>query len=83
MAGVFLVSVMVTFASISALKLSWVVAVGLFFLVPNGLMLAVVFGLVMGKPPKYVRDWAESRLLGKTRLNLEGMAEPPAWEEAP
>jgi hypothetical protein len=78
-AGVFMASVMVTFATISALKLSWLIAVPLFFVAPNAVLLATVFFLIMGKPPRYLRDWAESRILGRTEFALVslGRLEPP------
>jgi len=82
-AGVFMASVMITFATISALKLSWLIAVPLFFLLPNALLLATVFFLIVGKPPRYLRDWAESRLLGRCEFSLTalGRLETPDLEQ--
>jgi hypothetical protein len=74
-AGVFMASVMVTFATISALKLSWLLAVPVFFVLPNAVLLSAVFFLILGKPPRYLRDWAESRLLDRTEVDLTRLAE--------
>jgi len=79
-AGVFMVSVMMTFASISVLKLSWLFAVPVLFALPNVALLSVVFFLIMGKPPGYLRDWFESRILERTEANLTRFTEPPAFD---
>ena len=79
-AGVFMVSVMATFAAISVLKLSWMFAIPVLFVVPNGALLAVVFLLIMGKPPGYLRDWFESRILERTQADLTRLAEPPPFD---
>ena len=82
-AGVFMASVMITFATISALKLSWLLAVPVFFVLPNAALLSAVFFLILGKPPRYLRDWVESRLLGRTEVDLTRLAEmePPEIDE--
>lgn len=82
-AGVFMASVMVTFATISALRVSWLLAVPLFFVLPNVLLLAAVFFLIIGKPPRYLRDWAESRILDRTQVELTAVAEPESLEFGP
>lgn len=82
-AGVFMASVMITFATISALKISWLLAVPVFFVLPNALLLSAVFFLVMGKPPRYLRDWVESRILGRTEVNFPQMAEPEPPDDLP
>ncbi len=74
-----MVSVMVTFGTVSVLKFPWLIALPGFFLLPNGVLLAVLFFLVMGRPPRYLRDWFESRVLGRTEveaLNLPEIEQP-------
>lgn len=82
-AGVFMVSVMLTFGAISVFKLSWLFAVPVCFLLPNLLLLAVIFGLILGKPPRYFRDWCESRVLGRTEIDLTRLPETMAPEIDP
>ena len=79
-AGVFMVSVMFTFAAISVFNLSWLFAVPVCFLLPNLLLLAVVFGLILGKPPRYFLDWLDSRVLGRTGVDLAQLPEAGAPE---
>ena len=79
-AGVFMVSVMATFAAISVLKCSWMFAVPVLFVLPNVALLAVVFLLIMGKPPGYLRDWFESRILERREAALPQLVEPPPFD---
>ena len=79
-AGVFMVSIMVTFAAISVLKVAWFVALPVCFLIPNAALLSVIFFLIMGKPPGYLRDWLESRVFGWTGVDLTSLPEPPSFE---
>ncbi|MFI5337711.1 MAG: hypothetical protein ACHQ5A_13060 [Opitutales bacterium] len=79
-AGVFMVSVMLTFGTISVLHLSWMLVVPVFFLLPNFLLLGVVFFLIMGKPPRYLPDWADSRILGRTAVHLGDIREPEPFD---
>ena len=79
-AGVFMVSVMLTFATISVLHLPWMLVVPVFFLLPNFLLLCVVFFLIMGKPPRHLRDWADSRLTGRTEIHQGRLAEPEHFD---
>lgn len=79
-AGVFMFSVMGTFAAIAVLKLSWVFVVPVVFVLPNAGLLSVIFLLIMGKPPGYLRDWCESRILEQTQADLTRLAEPPPFE---
>ena len=79
-AGVFMVSMMATFAAISALKCSWMFAVPVLFVLPNVALLSVVFFLVMGKPPGYLRDWFESRILSRREASLPQLVEPPPFD---
>jgi hypothetical protein len=76
-AGVFMVSVMATFAAISVLKFSWLFAVPVLFVLPNVALLSVVVLLVMGKPPGYLRDWFESRILERKETGLNWAEELP------
>lgn len=82
-AGVFMISVMFTFAAISVLKMAWTMAVVGFFLAPNLLLLAAIFGLVVGKPPRYLLDWLDSRVLGRTEVELARVSVPDAPEVEP
>ena len=79
-AGVFMVSVMSTFAAISVFRISWLFAVPVCFLLPNLLLLAVVFGLILGKPRRYFLDWLDSRVLGRTEADLTRLPETTAPE---
>jgi hypothetical protein len=79
-AGVFMVSVMFTFGAISVLKVSWVFAVPVCFLLPNLLLLTVIFALVLGKPPRHLRDWLDSRVLERNGVDLRRVPEPVAPE---
>ena len=79
-AGVFMVSVMATFAAISVLKCSWMFAVPVLFVLPNVALLSVVFLLIMGKPPGYLRDWFESRILGRKEAALPQLADLPPFD---
>jgi hypothetical protein len=79
-AGVFMVSVMATFAAISVLKCSWMFAVPVLFVLPNVALLAVVFLLIMGKPPGYLRDWFESRILERREASLPQLVELPHFD---
>lgn len=79
-AGVFMVSVMLTFAAISVLKVAWTVAVPSCFLAPNLVLLAGIFGLVVGKPPRHLLDWLDSRVLGRTEVELSRVSESEAPE---
>jgi len=74
-AGVFLGSVMFTFAAIAKGKMPWALAVPGLFLLPNVLLLSIVFFLILGKPPRYLRDWAESRILARTEVDRAGVVE--------
>ncbi len=76
-AGVFLITVMVTFATITVLSVPWIIVLPLFFLLPNFLLLGVVFFLIMGKPPRYLADWADSRLLRRTEVPWPGGGSEP------
>ena len=78
--GVFMVSVMATFAAISVLKCSWMFAVPVLFVFPNVALLAVVFLLIMGKPPGYLRDWFESRILERKETALPYLVDLPPFE---
>ena len=79
-AGGFMVTVMVTFATITVLKLSWLLVVPVFFVLPNLGLLSVVLFLIMGKPPRYLADWADSRLLGRTTVHCHALMEPEAFD---
>lgn len=79
-AGVFMVSVMATFAAISVLKCSWLFVVPVLFVLPNAALLSVVLLLVMGKPPGYLRDWFESRILERKETGIAGGEELPPLE---
>jgi hypothetical protein len=79
-AGVFMVSVMATFAAISVLKCSWLFAVPVLFALPNGTLLSVIFLLIMGKPPGHLRDWFESRILERKETDLTRLAELPPFD---
>lgn len=76
-AGVFMVSVMATFAAISVLKCSWLFALPVLFVLPNAALLSVLLLLVMGKPPGYLRDWVESRILERKEAEAPWTEEPP------
>ena len=82
-AGVFMVSVMFTFGAISVLKVSWTMAVPACFLLPNAVLFAVIFSLIMGKPPRYLLDWLDSRILGRAEVDLARLPalETPALDE--
>ncbi len=80
-AGVFMVSVMATFAAISVLKLNWLFVVPVLFVAPNGVLLAVVFLLIVGKPAGYLKDWFESRILERTVSDLTLLQEPTPIDE--
>jgi hypothetical protein len=77
LAGCFMGNVMLTFGSISALHTPWYIVVPFFFILPNAVLVSVVFFLIMGKPKRYLRDWFESRLLGRSEVDLNDIAEPP------
>lgn len=79
-AGVFMLTVMATFGAISVVKLSWLYAVPVCFLLPNLLLLGVIFTLILGKPPRYLRDWFDSRVLGQTGIDLTRVPEASAPE---
>ena len=80
LAGVFMLSVMATFASIAVLKMAWWFPVLFFFALPNLAILCVVFFLIMGKPPGYVRDWADSKILGRAEVNGAAVSEPTTFD---
>lgn len=82
-AGVFMVSVMLTFAAISALKVSWTMAVPACFIAPNLLLFAGIYGLMVGKPPRYLMDWLDSRVLGRTEVDLTRVPVPEIPELEP
>jgi len=71
---------MATFAAISVFKLSWMVAIPACFVLPNAVLLLVIFSLVMGKPPRYLLDWLDSRVLGRTEADLTQLGEPEGFE---
>ncbi len=79
-AGVFMVSVMATFAAIAVVKCSWLFAVPVLFVLPNVALLSVVLMLVMGKPPGYLRDWFESRIMERTEIGMSTENEQPPFE---
>jgi len=78
--GVFMVSVMVTFGCIGVLHAPWLLAVPVCFLAPNVLLLGTVFLLIMGKPPRYLADWIESRLLARTEVRLGDIVAPEPFD---
>jgi hypothetical protein len=79
-AGVFMVSVMATFAAISVLKCSWLIAVPFLFVLPNVVLLSIIFLLIMGKPPGYLRDWFESRILARRETALPFLMDLPPFD---
>lgn len=76
LAGVFMGTVIFTFASISALKVNWVFATIVFFALPNTITLAAIFFLIMGKPPRYLLDWCDSCILRRIACRLDKIDEP-------
>ncbi|WP_145929159.1 hypothetical protein [Termitidicoccus mucosus] len=74
--GVFMGAVMLTFVSIIVMKINIWLAVIFIFLLPNTLLLLVIFTLIMGKPKRYLRDWLESRIVGRTTVQLGKISEP-------
>jgi hypothetical protein len=79
-AGVFMVTVMATFATITVLHLSWMLVLPFCFVLPNLLMLVVVFYLIMGKPPRYLADWVDARILQRDEVRCEQLTEPERFE---
>lgn len=75
-AGVFMLTMIATFVGITVLHVSWMLVVPVLFVLPNVLLLAAVFLLIMGKPPRYLADWADSRLLGRGEVRCRNMSEP-------
>lgn len=75
-AGVFGATVMCTYGAIAGLRLAWYFAVGAFFVLPNAILLFVVFALIQGRPRGYLRDWLATFVFGRVAVDHRAITEP-------